>query len=133
MSYSNNWKRAHGTTITITPQGTGAPPAQTLEDCTVVGIPGDESELIEKTSLGATRKEWDVADVVDSPTIEVRCSWTGADSLAGQQNAKIDINLPTGLTDVSIKGHVVSDLPQPAEVGGLLVRVITIKPLGLWS
>ena len=41
MTYSNTWKRAHGTTVTITPQGVGAPAAQTFEDCTVVGIPGD--------------------------------------------------------------------------------------------
>jgi len=133
MSYVNNWKRAHGTKITITPQGEGAPPAQTLEDCTVIGIAGDEATLIEKTSLGASRKEWDVADAVDSPTIEVRCSWTGATSLAGQSNAKIDIDLPAGLNDLSLKGHIISDIPQPAEVGGLLVRVITIKPLGAWA
>jgi hypothetical protein len=135
MTYSNTWKRAHGTTVTITPTGAGA--SQTLNDCTVVGIPGDEVELIEKTSLGASRKEWDAADAVDSPTIEITCSWTGAASLAGVAldgaPAKVDIDLPAGLTDVSIKAHVVSDLPGNAEVGGLLTRVITIKPLGAWA
>lgn len=133
MSYANNWKRAHGATITITPQGVGAPAAQELDDCTVIGIPGDEVELIEKTSLGASRKEYDAADAVDSPTIEITCSWTGAASLAGQSEAMIDIDMPAPLTDVSIKGHVVSDLPGAAEVGGLLTRVITIKPLGDWT
>jgi hypothetical protein len=41
--------------------------------------------------------------------------------------------MPSGLTDVSIKAHVVSDLPGNAEVGGLLTRVITLKPLGNWA
>jgi len=130
MTYSNSWKRAHGTSVTITPAVTAA---QTLADATVIGIPGDGSELIEKTSLGASRKEWDVADVVDSPTIEIRCSWTGATSLAGEEDARVQIDLPAGLTDIDIKAHIVSDLPQPAQVGGLLERVITIKPLGAYS
>ena len=130
MTYSNSWKRAHGTSVTITPAVTEA---QTFADATVIGIPGDGSELIEKTSLGASRKEWDVADVVDSPTIEIRCSWTGATSLAGEEDARVQIDLPTALTDIDIKAHIVSDLPQPAQVGGLLERVITIKPLGAYS
>lgn len=130
MTYANSWKRAHGTTVTITPTGIGAPAAQVLSDCEIIGIPGDSVELVEKTSLGASRKEYDPGDQVDSDTIEIRTPWTGAASLAGQEDADIDIDLPSGLTDVAIVGHIVSDLPQPAEVGGLLVRVITVKPLG---
>ena len=125
MTYSNTWKRAHGTTITITP---AVAAAQTLSDCTLIGRPGDEVELIEKTTLGASRKEYDAADVKDSPTIEVRCSWTGEASLAGQENCTVAIAIPN-TDDMSFTAHVVSDLPQPAEVGGLLVRVITLKPV----
>ena len=89
--------------------------------------------MIEKTTLGASRKEHDPADVVDSPTIEVQCSWTGAAQLAGEEDCTITIDLPTGLTDAEFTGHIVSDLPQPAEVGGLLTRVITIKPVSAVS
>lgn len=131
MTYSNTWKRAHGATVVITPAVT-AP--QTISDATVIGIPGDEAELIEKTTLGASRKEYDVADRIDSPEIEVRCSWTGAASLAGESDCTVEIDLPSaGFAPAAFKAHVVSDLPQPAEVGGLLVRVMTLKPLGATS
>ena len=60
----------------------------------------------------------------------MRCSFTGAVSLAGQENAEISISLPKVPETVSFVGHIVSDLPEPAEVGGLLERVITIKPQG---
>ena len=124
---SNNWKRAHGATVTITP---AVAAAQTLNDCTVIGIRGTEAELIEKTALGSTRKEYDVADRIDSPEIEIRCSWTGSASLAGEEDAAVEITLPTTTNPTNFLAHVVSDLPQPAEVGGLLVRVLTLKPLG---
>jgi hypothetical protein len=127
MTYANNWKRAHGATVTISPDG-GTP--QTIDDATIIGIPGDEAELIEKTTLGSTRKEHDVSDQVDSPTIEIRASWTGAASLAGEENATVAITLPKTTNPAEFYAHVVSDLPQPAEVGGLLERVITLKPLG---
>jgi len=127
MTYSNTWKRAHGATVTITP---AVGDATALTDCTVIGIPGDEAELIEKTTLGAARKEWDVADRVDSPTIEIRCSYVGAASLAGEEDAEVEITLPKSSNPAAFLAHVVSDLPQPAEVGGLLERVITLKPLG---
>lgn len=131
MTYSNTWKRAHGATVTITPSVTAA---QTLNDATVIGIPGDSAELIEKTTLGASRKEYDVADRVDSDTIEIRCSWTGAASLAGESSCTVEIDLPSaGFAPAAFLAHVVSDLPQPAEVGGLLTRVLTLKPLGATS
>ena len=130
MVYANAWKRAHGATATITPTGLGAPSPQTFDDATIIGIPGDEIELVEKTSLGAARKEWDPGDQVDSPEIQIRSSFTGAVSLAGQENAEIEITLPKASATIDIVGHIVSDLPEPAEVGGLLERVITIKPQG---
>lgn len=129
MTYANKWKRAHGTTVTITPTGDGAPTAQVLDDCEIVGIPGESVDLIEKTTLGSARKEYDPGDQLDSDTIEIKCPWTGASSLAGWP-ADIDIALPSGLVGVEINALIVSDLPQPAEVGGLLARTITIKPLG---
>jgi hypothetical protein len=128
MTYANSWKRAHGATVVITPAVTSP---QTINDATVIGIPGDEAELIEKTTLGSSRKEYDVSDAVDSPNIEIRASWTGAASLAGEEDCTIEIDLPSaGLAPAAFKAHVVSDLPQPAEVAGLLVRVITLKPMG---
>lgn len=126
MSYSNNWKLADAATVSITPAVTAS---QTFDDCTVIGIPGTESRLIEKTSLGASRKEWDVSDRVDGAEIEIRTAWTGAKSLAGEATCTIAITLPKSSNPASFTAHVVSDLPQPAEVGGLLVRVITLKPI----
>ena len=134
MAYSNTWKRAHATSITITPQGDGAPDAQTFADATVIGISGDMREVIEKTSLGASRKEYDPADVIDSPEITITVPYTGAEQLAGQSNAKVDIDFATGgPDDLSLKAHIVGDKPGDATVGGLLSREITIKPLGDWS
>lgn len=127
MPYTNNWKRAHGASVVITPVAPGV--AQTFSDATVIGIPGTEAKLIEKTSLGASRKEWDVADRIDGAEIEIRTAWTGAVSLAGSSGATVAITLPTSTNPSSFTAHVISDLPQPAEVGGLLIRVITLKPL----
>jgi hypothetical protein len=137
MAYENTWKRAHATSVVITP-ATGV--AQTFVDATVIGIPGDQREVIEKTSLGAARKEWDPADVVDSPEITVTVPFkaaarlTGPDPADDTKRARVQITFASGgPTAVDIKAHIVGDKPGNAEVGGLLSREITIKPLGPWA
>jgi hypothetical protein len=121
MPYSNSVLRAHGAKITIG--------ATAYEDCTVIGIPGEEYDLIEKTSLGASRKEWDASDTPDSPEITVTLPNTGSANLASSTAVTgLAIYLAKPNKTFTFNGFIIKDVPQPAEVGGLLYRELTIKP-----
>jgi len=120
MSYSNRVKRAHGATINI---------GGLIADATSIGIPGEEFDLIEKTSLGASRKEWDASDTPDSPEITVTIPNTGQATLASNVlKTGIAIFLKAPNKTLTFNGYVIKDEPQPAEPGGLLYRQLTIKP-----
>jgi hypothetical protein len=122
MSYSSTVKRAHGAFLSI--DG-----AADILDCTIVGIHGNGFDLIEKTSLGASRKEWDASDTPDSDEIVVTMPNTGQDSLASGTEVEIVITIPTILKTWTFDALVIKDNPQASEVGGLLMREITFKPL----
>jgi len=121
MSYSNSVLRAHGTKVSF--QGEDA-----IEDCTLIGFRGEEYDLIEKTSLGAARKEWDASDTPDSPELTIRFPLTDFGT-AFASGAVIDIKIEHPEFSQHFNAMILKDNPQPAEVGGLLYREITVKPL----
>ena len=118
---SNSYVRAHGTTVKF-----GADDA--IEDCTVVGIPGDQHDLIEKPSLTDTRIDYDLSDTPDSPEISVTAPYGATLPDAGDESLTIVIYLLKALKTATFTGHIIAVEPQPAEVGGLLSTEITIKP-----
>lgn len=120
MTYSNTWKRANGATISI--DGT------VHENATIIGIPGEQIELIEKTTLGATRREWAPSDMPDSPEIVVTLP-LGADTPdVGDEGVAVIITLPKLSKTYTFDATVVSVLPAAAEVDGLLGVDVTLKP-----
>ena len=123
MAYASTVKRAHGAFMEV--EGVGDP----YLDCTVVGVHGEGYDLIEKTSLGASRKEWDASDTPDSPEITVTIPNTGSANLASSTlSTSIAIFLSKPNKTFTFNGFIIKDNPNAAEVGGLLYRELTIKP-----
>jgi hypothetical protein len=118
---ANNYLRAHGVTIKF-----GA--AAAIDEATVIGIPGEEYDLIEKPSLTDTRKDYDLSDTPDSPEIVVTVPYAATVPAVGDTSIAIIITLPKAGKTVSFNGKVISVLPGNAEVGGLLGKDVTIKP-----
>jgi hypothetical protein len=117
---ANAYVRAHNSTVKF-----GDDTA--LDDCTVIGIPGNEYDLIEKPSLTDTRKAYDLSDTPDSPEIEVTAP-NGATLPTAGETLTIVIVLAKATKTVTFTGIIVSVLPGNAEVGGLLGTTVTIKP-----
>ena len=121
---SNDYVRAHGATVKF-----GA--AAAIDDCTVVGIPGDEYDLIEKPSLGDTRIDYDLSDTPDSPNLAITAPYGIVVPAVGDTSITIVITLPKASKTVTFTGKVISVLPSAAEVGGLLGQEITVKPVSV--
>ena len=119
---ANSYVRAHGATVKFGGSATA------IDECTVIGIPGNEYDLIEKPSLTDTRKDYDLSDTPDSPEISVTAPTGATLPDAGDEITAIVITLPKASKTVTFNGIIVSVLPQPAEVGGLLSTEVTIKP-----
>lgn len=118
---SNSYIRAHGATVKF-----GA--AAALDACTVVGIPGNEYDLIEKPSLTDTRIDYDLSDTPDSPDITVTAPYGATTPAVGNTSVTIIITLPKASKTVTFTGKITAVVPSAAEVGGLLGVDITIKP-----
>lgn len=121
---SNSYIRAHGATVKF-----GA--AAALDACTVIGIPGDEYDLIEKPSLTDTRIEYDLSDTPDSPEVVVTAPYGSVTPDVGNTEVTIVITLPKASKTVTFTGKIISVQPSAAEVGGLLGVDITIKPVSV--
>lgn len=120
MPYENTWKRANGATITI---------GGTLhENATIIGVPGDQVELIDKTTLGATRREWAPSDMPDSPEIVVTLPLGATTPAVGGEGVAVVVSLPKIPRTYTFDATVVSVLPSAAEVDGLLGVDVTLKP-----
>ena len=119
---ANAYKRAHGATIKFGSAATA------IEDATIIGLPGDASDLIEKPSLTDTRKQYDLSDTPDSPEIAVTVPYGTSGVEPGDEIEDIVIALPKIAKTLTFDGIIVSVLPDTAEVGGLLAEVVTIKP-----
>lgn len=120
MPYSNTWKRANGAKISI---------GGTLhENATIIGIPGDQVELIDKTTLGASRREWAPSDMPDSPEIVVTLPLGASTPTVGDEDIEIVVTLPKIPRTYTFDATIVSVLPSAAEVDGLLGVDVTLKP-----
>jgi hypothetical protein len=119
---SNSYIRAHGATIKF---GSAA----AIDNATVIGIPGDEYDLIEKPSLTDTRKDYDLSDTPDSPEITVTVPYGIVTPAVGNAAVTIVITLPKASKTVTFVGKVLSVLPGSAEVGGIIGQEITVKPI----
>jgi hypothetical protein len=117
----STYLRAHNTTIKF---GAG----DVIEDATVVGIPGDEYDLIEKPSLTDTRKDHDLSDTPDSPEITVTVPLGTTIPAPGTLVNGIIITLTKADRTVTFNGIVRYRQPGNAEVAGLLSEEVTIKP-----
>ena len=124
---ANTWKRAHGATVKFDAE-------DAIEDCTIIGIPGDMYDLIEKPSLEDTRKSFDLSDTPDSDevsfTMPYKASWS---SRVTGTTTDIEIYLAKPDKTLSFTAIVTADQPGPAEVGGLLSCVVTVKPTTIVS
>ena len=120
---ANSYVRAHGATVKF---GSAA----VIKDCTVIGIPGNEYDLIEKPSLTDTRIDYDLSDTPDSPEISVTAPYGATLPAVGDTEISITISLPKASKTVTFNGKIIAVEPQPAEVGGLLSTEVTIKPTG---
>ena len=117
----SNYLRAHNTTIKF---GVAA----AITNATVVGIPGDEYDLIDKPSLTDTRKDYDLSDTPDSPEITVTVPLGTTLPEVGESVTGIVITLTKASKTVTFNGIVMGRQPSPAEVAGLLGEEVTIKP-----
>ena len=117
----STYLRAHGAKIKF---GSG----EVIEDATVIGIPGDEHDLIEKPSLTDTRKDYDLSDTPDSPEITVTVAQGTTVPSVGSVVTGIIITLPKADKTVTFNGIIRACQPQSAEVDGLLAEEVTIKP-----
>ena len=124
MPYSNRTKIANGATITIG--------ATTYEDCTIIGVPGQERELIDITTLGSTRREYAASDMIDSPEFDVVMPYAGAPITTSATAESITVTLTKlgGSVDAhAFTGFIRSAVPEPAEVDGKLMYRLRIKPV----
>jgi len=121
---SNAYVRAHGATIKF---GT----ADAIEDCTVIGIPGDEYDLIVKPSLTDARVQYDLSDTPDSPEITMTCPYGTTLPNVGDSEVSIVITLPKAGKTISFTGKIRAKRPSNAEVGGLLGIDVVIKPVSV--
>jgi len=119
---SNNYLRAHGATIKF-----GS--ADAIEDCTVIGLPGNEYDLIEKPSLTDSRKQYDLSDTPDSPEITVTCPYGTTLPSVGNDDVTIVITLSQANKTITFTGKIRAKQPSNAEVGGLLGIDVIIKPV----
>ncbi len=119
---ANNYKRAHGATVKF-----GA--AAAIDDCAVVGIPGDEYDLIEKPSLTDTRIQYDLSDTPDSPEVEFTAPYGSTLPAVGDTTVSIIVTLPKIEKTVTFDGKVIAVLPSDAEVNGLLGTTVRVKPV----
>lgn len=123
MVYSNNWKAVGtGTKIAIG--------ATTIEDATIIGTPGNQGDLIEITTLGGSRKEWAVSEILDSPEITIVAPLTGTMIAVGDTSLSCVITLQKLGKTATFTAKCISCLPLPAEVGGKLGMEIVLKPTG---
>jgi hypothetical protein len=124
MPYTNTTKIANGATVQIG--------ANTYEDAMVIGIPGNQVELIEITTLGSTRKEYTVSDMPDGPEITVQVPFTGtypALNASGSAVTVVVITLPKISKTITFDALIIGVAPQPAEIDGKLMLEVTIKPV----
>jgi hypothetical protein len=118
---ANAYIRSHNATVKFGSDGA-------IDNATIIGIPGNEYDLIEKPSLTDTRKAYDLSDTPDSPEIEFTVP-NGATLPAVGATVTITITLTKASKTVTFSGIIVSVLPGNAEVGGLLGTTITVKPI----
>lgn len=121
---ANTYYRAHGATVSFAG-------ATALADCTVIGIPGDEYDLIEKPSLEDTRKDYDLSDTPDSPEITITAPNGATLPAVGNTEVAVVITLPKVSKTITFTGKILSKQPSNAEVGGLLGEDIVIKPVSV--
>lgn len=118
----STYLKAHGAKIKFGSAGA------VIEDATVIGIPGDEYDLIDKPSLTDTRKDYDLSDTPDSPEITVTVANGTTLPDVGDLVTGIVITLPKAAKTVTFNGIVRARQPGAAEVAGLLSEEVTIKP-----
>ena len=121
---ANPYKRASGATVQFAA-------ATAIDEATIIGIPGDQYDLIEKPSLADTRIAYDLSDTPDSPEISVTVPWAATVPAISNTAITITIALPKAAKTVSFSGKVIAIRPGNAEVGGLLSKEVIVKPVGV--
>lgn len=118
---ANPYLRAHGATVQFAS-------ATAIADATVIGVPGDQYDLIEKPALSETRISYDLSDTPDSPEVTVTVPWATTVPAVGDTAMTITISLPKASKSVAFTGKVIAIRPGNAEVDGLLSKDVVIKP-----
>lgn len=120
MPYSNTTKLANAATITIG--------ATLYDNATIIGIPQEEGELVDITTLGSSRREFLLSDIMDSPEIEVLVPYVGAAETVSETPVSCTLSLPKISKSLAFTAIITKSAPQPAEVNGKLQLQITLKP-----
>lgn len=120
---ANPYLRAHGATVKF---GSAA----AIDEATIIGMPGNQYDLIEKPSLADTRIAYDLSDTPDSPEISVTVPRASTVPAVGDTAITIVISLPKASKTVTFSGKVIAVRFGSAEVDGLLSKEVVIKPVG---
>ena len=120
MPYSNGTKLANGATVAIG--------ATTYEDAVIVGVPSEVGELVDITTLGSSRREYLLSDIMDSDEITIMLPYTGQAETVSTTAVTCVIVLPKITKTLTFTALIMKWAPQPAEVNGKLMLEITLKP-----
>jgi hypothetical protein len=120
MAYANSWKLGNGSKFTWN--------STVYEDCEEISIPGIEtSDKVDITSLGASRKEYAVSAIVDSPEIKIVLPFSGTYLTPSDTEVAGSVYVGGIAKTISFSGKIISHIPQAVGVNGKIKAEITIQ------
>ena len=120
MPYSNSWKIANGSTITVG--------STEYFDCQEITAPGEDYDIIDITNLGSTLEESVAADVKKLPEISFVIPQPSSKITCGGDAVSCSISLSKLSKTISFSAIVKSAIPEVLQKDGKMGLRVTLKP-----